>query len=46
MQELNAGKRQAMLRELQAIAASHERAREHLLKTSMIAGLREAAQVA
>lgn len=46
MQERNADKRQATLRELQAIAASPERAREHLLKTSMIAGLREAAQIA
>jgi len=46
MQERDAGKRQATLRELQAIAASPERAREHLLKTSMIAGLREAAEIA
>jgi len=46
MQERDAGKRQATLRELQAIAASPERAREHLLKTSMIAGLRQAAEIA
>jgi 3-(3-hydroxy-phenyl)propionate hydroxylase len=46
MQERNADKRQATLRELQAIAASPERAREHLLKTSMIAGLRQAAEIA
>jgi 3-(3-hydroxy-phenyl)propionate hydroxylase len=46
MLERNADKRQATLRELQAIAASPERAREHLLKTSMIAGLREAAEIA
>ena len=45
MQERNADKRQATLRELQAIAGSPERAREHLLKTSMIAGLREAAEI-
>lgn len=46
MQERNADRRQATLRELQAVAASPERAREHLLKTSMIAGLREAAGIA
>lgn len=46
MQERNSDKRQATLRELQAIASSPERAREHLLKTSMIAGLREAAEIA
>ncbi len=46
MQERNSDKRQATLRELQAIASSPERAREHLLKTSMIAGLRQAAKIA
>jgi len=46
MQERDPGKRLKMLRDLQAIAASPERAREHLLKTSMIAGLRQAAQTA
>jgi 3-(3-hydroxy-phenyl)propionate hydroxylase len=46
MQERNSDKRQATLRELQAIASSPERAREHLLKTSMIAGLRQAATIA
>jgi 2-polyprenyl-6-methoxyphenol hydroxylase-like FAD-dependent oxidoreductase len=45
MQERNTGKREATLRDLQAIAASPERAREHLLTTSMIAGLREAAGI-
>jgi 3-(3-hydroxy-phenyl)propionate hydroxylase len=43
MQERNPDKRLKTLRDLQAIAASPERAREHLLKTSMIAGLRQAA---
>jgi 3-(3-hydroxy-phenyl)propionate hydroxylase len=46
MQERDPGRRQATLRELQDIAASPERAREHLLKTSMITGLRQAAEIA
>jgi 3-(3-hydroxy-phenyl)propionate hydroxylase len=45
MQERNPDKRLAALRDLQTIAASPERAREHLLKTSMIAGLRQAAAI-
>ena len=44
MQERNPEKRLRTLRNLQEIAASPERAREHLLTTSMIAGLRQAAQ--
>jgi 3-(3-hydroxy-phenyl)propionate hydroxylase len=44
MQERNPEKRLKTLRDLQAIAESPERAREHLLKTSMITGLRQAAQ--
>lgn len=46
MQERNPAKRLAVLQDLQAIAASPERAREHLLRTSMIAGLRQAAATA
>ena len=45
MQERNPEKRLKTLRDLQAIAASPERAREHLLKTSMITGLRQAAEI-
>jgi 2-polyprenyl-6-methoxyphenol hydroxylase-like FAD-dependent oxidoreductase len=44
MQERSPEKRLRTLRNLQEIAASPERAREHLLTTSMIAGLRQAAQ--
>ena len=44
MQERNPENRLRTLRNLQEIAASPERAREHLLTTSMIAGLRQAAQ--
>lgn len=44
MQERNPEKRLQTLRDLQAIAASPERARDHLLKTSMITGLRQAAE--
>jgi 3-(3-hydroxy-phenyl)propionate hydroxylase len=43
MQERDPAKRRAMLTELQCIAADPKRAREHLLRTSMIAGLRRAA---
>jgi 3-(3-hydroxy-phenyl)propionate hydroxylase len=46
MQERDPEKRRHALAELQAIAASPERAREHLLRTSMIAGLRQAAAIA
>jgi 2-polyprenyl-6-methoxyphenol hydroxylase-like FAD-dependent oxidoreductase len=42
MQERDPGKRLAMLRELQAIAADPKRALAHLLRTSMIEGLRQA----
>ena len=44
MQERDPEKRLRTLRNLQEIAASPERAREHLLTTSMISGLRQAAQ--
>jgi 3-(3-hydroxy-phenyl)propionate hydroxylase len=44
MQERNLEKRLKTLRDLQAIAASPERSREHLLRTSMITGLRQAAE--
>ena len=46
MQERDPARRLQMLRDLQAIAASPARAREHLLKTSMITGLGRAAAVA
>ena len=46
MQERDPGKRLAALRELQAIAADPERAFKHLLRTSMIEGLRQAEAVA
>jgi 2-polyprenyl-6-methoxyphenol hydroxylase-like FAD-dependent oxidoreductase len=45
MREKDPGKRRAILDELQAIAADRKRAEAHLLRTSMIAGLREAASV-
>lgn len=44
MQERDPDKRLKTLRELQSIAADPEKAREHLLRTSMIAGLRQAAE--
>jgi 3-(3-hydroxy-phenyl)propionate hydroxylase len=46
MQERDPEKRLAALRELQAIAADRERALKHLLRTSMIEGLRQAERVA
>jgi 3-(3-hydroxy-phenyl)propionate hydroxylase len=46
MRETDPAKRAAMLAELQAVAADPRRAREHLLRSSMIAGLRRAAAVA
>jgi len=45
MQERDPGKRLAMLRELQAAAADPERALAHLLRTSMIEGLRQAEKI-
>jgi len=45
MREPDPARRAAMLAELQAVAGDPVRAREHLLRSSMIAGLREAAQV-
>jgi 3-(3-hydroxy-phenyl)propionate hydroxylase len=42
MQERDMGKRLASLRQLQAIAADPARALQHLLRTSMIEGLRQA----
>ncbi|MCA3255792.1 MAG: FAD-dependent monooxygenase, partial [Alphaproteobacteria bacterium] len=45
MQERDPEKRRAALAELQAVAADPVRAREHLLRTSMIAGLRKAAMI-
>lgn len=42
MQERDPARRREMLTELQAIAADPDKAREHLLRTSMIAGLRRA----
>lgn len=46
MQERDPERRRVMLADLQAIAADPVRAREHLLRSSMITGLRQAAQVA
>jgi len=46
MQERDPAKRLAALRELQAIAADPERALKHLLRTSMIDGLRQAESIA
>jgi 3-(3-hydroxy-phenyl)propionate hydroxylase len=45
MQERDPAKRLASLRELQAVAADPERALRHLLRTSMIEGLRQAEAV-
>ena len=45
MQERDDARRREMLGELQALAADPVRVREHLLRTSMIAGLRAAAEV-
>jgi hypothetical protein len=42
MQERDAARRLASLRELQAVAADPVRARDYLLRTSMITGLRAA----
>jgi len=46
MQERDPAKRLAALRELQAIAADPERALKHLLRSSMIEGLRQAEAMA
>jgi 3-(3-hydroxy-phenyl)propionate hydroxylase len=46
MRETDPARRQAMLEDLQRIAADPARAREHLLRSSMIAGLRECAAIA
>lgn len=46
MQERAPARRIEMLRELQAIAADPDKARAHLLRTSMITGLRQAATIA
>jgi 3-(3-hydroxy-phenyl)propionate hydroxylase len=45
MQERDPARRRQTLQELQAIAASPDRAREYLLRSSMITGLRRAAAV-
>ena len=45
MQERDPATRAAELKRLQAIAGDPEAAREHLLRTSMIAGLRQAAEI-
>lgn len=46
MQERDSDKRREMLAALQATAADPVKAREHLLRSSMIAGLRRAAEIA
>lgn len=46
MQERDPQKRLAALRELQAVAADPQRAMKHLLRTSMIEGLRQAEAIA
>jgi 2-polyprenyl-6-methoxyphenol hydroxylase-like FAD-dependent oxidoreductase len=45
MRERDPARRRAMLAELQATAADPEKARAHLLRTSMILGLRQAATI-
>jgi 3-(3-hydroxy-phenyl)propionate hydroxylase len=45
MRETDPARRAAMLADLQALAADPGRLRDHLLRTSMISGLRAAAQV-
>jgi 3-(3-hydroxy-phenyl)propionate hydroxylase len=45
MRERDPAKRREILADLQAIAADRERHEAHLLRTSMIAGLRQAASV-
>ncbi len=45
MQERDPDRRRQALAELQAIAADPVRARAHLLKSSMIEGLRQAAAI-
>jgi 2-polyprenyl-6-methoxyphenol hydroxylase-like FAD-dependent oxidoreductase len=45
MRERDPGKRRAMLADLQALAADPERCKAHLMRTSMISGLRKAASV-
>jgi 3-(3-hydroxy-phenyl)propionate hydroxylase len=45
MQERDPAKRRETLRDLQATAADPARAREYLLRTSMITGLRQAAAI-
>ena len=46
MQERDPQRRREMLNDLQAIVADRDKARAHLLRTSMIAGLRRAADIA
>jgi 3-(3-hydroxy-phenyl)propionate hydroxylase len=46
MRETDPARRAEMLADLQRIAGDPARAREHLLRSSMIAGLRKAAAVA
>lgn len=45
MRETDPARRRAVLAELQATAADPEKARAHLLRTSMISGLRQAAAI-
>ena len=45
MQERDPHKRSTALRELQAIASDRSRSLQHLLRTSMIEGLRQAAAI-
>ncbi|WP_052401830.1 FAD-dependent oxidoreductase [Muricoccus aerilatus] len=45
MRETDPARRRAMLTDMQALCADPARLREHLLRTSMITGLREAARV-
>ncbi len=45
MQERDPERRRAELRRLQDLAADPERAREYLLRSSMIAGLRQAEEL-
>ena len=45
MRETDPAKQRAMMKELQALTADRDRLKAHLLKTSMITGLRRAAEV-
>ena len=45
MREQDPEKRRAILRDMQTLAADRDRLKAHLLKTSMIDGVRQAARI-